>query len=339
MTETSVDQLPQFGTDKDCPAVWVDGQFKSFMPSSSFEIRHYEYHNKVNIDIHGGRLTDSASERKVIPFLGNSFTFGVGVEDKETYVSLIALKGQNFLNLGVPGSALHSQIDTVELRHSELGHPRFYVFSIYIGNDLTDVYRYHKALPRAEGVDGKYQDSETSLLKSINELVYYNRYLKRLYTIQYIRQKILSLVNRYTDNDQLMNPVFRMARRDTSELDNASAYFDSELERLKNLADKLEFSFVFILLPDVNQVNDKLMQLKAKYYDIGLDQLDMLAPNKKLQESFKFHDIEFIDITDCLRGSENISALYYSIDNHFTKYGHEVSARCLEKEGFSSKLR
>ena len=52
--------------------------------------------------------------------MGDSFAFGVGVDDRQTYVNLLDLKSSlRYLNLGVPGSALPNHLDIIEYRHVE----------------------------------------------------------------------------------------------------------------------------------------------------------------------------------------------------------------------------
>ena len=98
----------------------------------------------------------------------------------------------------------------------------------------------------------------------------------------------------------------------------------------------MDFNIVFIVLPDVYQVNKDLMRIKAKYYGIEYDMLDMLAPNRILENDFRNHQIQFFDTTDCLMKNERLDLLYYTQDNHFTKYGHEAVAECIEEQGFYS---
>ena len=95
----------------------------------------------------------------------------------------------------------------------------------------------------------------------------------------------------------------------------------------------LNFKIMFILLPDVFQVNKPLMRVKAKYYGIEEDTLDMLVPNRVLEEDLQSYQIQFLDTTGCLMKNKRIDMLYYTQDNHFTKYGHEAVAECLEKQG------
>ena len=114
--------------------------FKNFKPNSCFDVVHYEYCFKANINSYGGRVSgqqNSNTSKIIIPFMGDSFTFGVGVGDEKAYVSLLNRKTYHFLlNLGVPGSNLENQQNIIKMRHEELEKPKVYIFSIFLGNDI-----------------------------------------------------------------------------------------------------------------------------------------------------------------------------------------------------------
>ena len=335
MKELTAGAPCEFGTDRHWPAVMVDGNFKRFEPNSNFAVRHLEYDNRAHIDELGGRSTRHKEGAVLVPFLGDSFTFGLGVEDEETYVSLLSeLSEGRFLNLGVPGSALHNQSDIIELRHDELGRPPLYVFSFFIGNDFCDIEGHYK---RQTPQKGRRPGEEASWLHRINQVVYHNNILKRIYAIQFVRGQVLRFMNRSTSTFTL--PIFQICRTDKPYLATAQEFLRKELERLQGIAARLQFDMVFILLPSEYQVHTKHMKIKAQYYGIDEAVLDMHAPNRLLEGELKRLGIGFIDTTDCLGRNERLDDLYYVQDKHFTRYGHQAAAECIEEQGFMDLVR
>ncbi len=335
MKEVKPNQAVEIGSDRQWPVVEIDDEFKSFTPQATFEVTHFEYSNIANIDEYGGRITNYYDQEILVPFFGDSFTFGVGVEDQQTYVSLLSKPGQGrFLNLGAPGIALDKQLDLLEMRYQELGQPKTIIFSLFIGNDFVDIYENYT---QKNSVNGKTKKKQPTLLFRINKWVYRMEFTRRMYSFQFVRQKLLSLLNR--NNPQHMNPIFREARTDTPFLREANTLFLKELQRLKQLADTLKFEYYFIVLPDLHQINQTIMLLKANYYNIDLANLDMKAPNRLLAENFVNNGIDFIDVTECLKNDAHIDKLFYTHDTHLTQYGHEITAKCLEREGFSRFLK
>lgn len=102
-----------------------NGQFLSFTPFSRFTISHYEYRHSADIDELGAESSRKRPPgRSSVPFVGDSFVFGIGVPDQETFVNHLARGAPwRFVNLGVPGTSLNLQLDIVEKRHAELGSP------------------------------------------------------------------------------------------------------------------------------------------------------------------------------------------------------------------------
>lgn len=198
----------EFGTDQAWPVVRQSGAFRQFVPNSRFMVRNYEYEHAVTIDELGGRSTLYTSDNsEIIPFMGDSFTFGVGVRDSETFVSLVGEQStQRFLNLAVPGSSLHNQIEIVKARHSALGKPKMYIFCMFMGNDLADIRKRYERSTVVKAGNGISLDQ--SLLWRINSYVFHHPVFKRIYSIQFIRQKILVIMNQGVIGR--MNPIFRI---------------------------------------------------------------------------------------------------------------------------------
>lgn len=91
MRELTAGTAETFGTDAGFPLELRNDIVIGYRPGSRFPVTHYEYMTRAAIDGRGGRMTAAAGAPcdRVVPFLGDSVTFGVGVEDHETFVSLL----------------------------------------------------------------------------------------------------------------------------------------------------------------------------------------------------------------------------------------------------------
>lgn len=338
MRELNVGQPYETEADRAWP-IMLEGQaFRQFVPRSSFMVRHYEYQHAATSDELGGRTTPyTPGYRDVVPFMGDSFTFGVGVEDAETFVSLIAAEASRqppsrvpsrLLNLGMTGTALPNQLDTLELRHEELGSPEVYVFSMFMGNDLTNIRRRYQrsALDGSARVSGK----DRRWIWRANVFVYRHPVLRKLYAIQFLRQKLLTVMNRGATG--FMDPLFLAMRTDLSYLDDSLVFLRKELARLTEISSRLAFDAVLLLIPDVHQLDATRRAGKAESFGLSPDVLDArqitLAISRALDE---FH-ILYLDIGPCLAEAA-IGELYYTQDTHFTAAGHARAARCIQRSG------
>src|SRR5262249_44237869 len=110
INETNLARSAQaFGADAGWSVDKVDGKFMRFKPSTQFRVHYYEYDNVVHIDPSGDRVVAEGKAKEkdapFIPVLGDSFPFGVGVRDEETFVSLLNTRSRyRYMNLAVPGS-------------------------------------------------------------------------------------------------------------------------------------------------------------------------------------------------------------------------------------------
>ena len=339
MREIDLNETVFFDSDSGWPLECIEINCYMFAPNSEFQVVTQEYSHTVNIDRGGyrsnGDLTYGYS--KTVPILGDSFTFGLGVEDSETFVSLLdTMSTIRYLNLGIPGNSIAQHIDIVERRHHELGEPSNYVFVFFVGNDFQNIVESHimsskkDVVDIGDGSDMDYYPTTTSkfnILSSINEYVMRDAFLSKLYIVQWVRHKLLMLVNR--SNADLMDPIFLIIRKDKDYLSNAKLVFENELKSLNRLSRKLYFDYAFIIIPDRHQIDLNLLRLRSEYYGITDDKIDILLPNDLLADLFQSNGVPYIDVTDCMASKEDISSLFYVRDNHLTTRGHRVAAACM----------
>ena len=332
-----------FGSDKNWPVEKKEGKFVQFTPQTQFFVQHYEYENIAHIDQWGGRQTENLRDpvsSEFVPFLGDSFTFGVGVEDREVFVNLLKKRlGYQFLNLGVPGSCIVNHEDIISFRHQQLGEPSVYIFSFFIGNDLTNLFEYspdkdnHAQATRLKPLRG---EKSTQILEMVNDFVRQNKFLRKVYFIQFIKSKLLILYNRYLASQGIIrrmdDEIFHVIQ-DDKYFSEMLKFLDVQLENLVQLSQDLHFQPVFVLIPDKHQIDAHLLNDKIKYYGLELDQVKIELLNETLGKKLDNLRIPSIDILGCLRRFYQEAGnpkLYYVLDNHLTAEGHEAVAQCLE---------
>jgi len=329
MRELNAGESFEGGSDRNWPAVMENGRFREFPAHARFTARHYEYEHAVTIDELGGRVTSSGeASHALIPFVGDSFLFGLGVEDSQTFLSLLASSASyRLLNLGIPGSALHDHLDIVQMRHASLGEPELYVFTVFKGNDLSDVLARHER-PRDSA-------QQRGLAFRANVFVFHNPLLKRSYSIQYVRQKVLSLMNR--GGPGYMQPVFRAMRTDREYLQASLFHWREELKRLRVVAASRGFRYLFVLIPDVHQLDRQRRVAKAESYGLEEQDLDPDRLSRAFNETLDELGVTYFDLEPCIAEAMT-DGLYYIQDNHFTASGHAIAGRCLLDSGLMQEI-
>ena len=118
--------------------------------------RHYDYTARYHINrrgLRGPAKSDADRGETTIAVLGDSFTFGFGVEDDETFVSRIGEQmgpDVRVRNFGVPGYSTDQEALLLERRVLHF-RPTLVVIVVYLGNDLVDNRRgFPMQAPRAK---------------------------------------------------------------------------------------------------------------------------------------------------------------------------------------------
>lgn len=104
------------------------------------------------------------------------------------------------------------------------------MFVVFLGNDLAELRDTVPSNQTAERGPG----SSASALARLNSVVYHNPIRKRVFLIQFGRQKLLSIFDRARRTS--MDPVFRVLQSDSAFLTEASELYRRELLRLQRLA-------------------------------------------------------------------------------------------------------
>lgn len=114
----------------------------SLSPGWTGQHRHYDYQATYNVGPDGFRLqSESLSTGADVPriaVLGDSYTFGLGVEDDETFTAILNSRGEGqYLNYGVPGTSTDQHLLLLDALLS--GRPPDRVLLvIYLPNDILD---------------------------------------------------------------------------------------------------------------------------------------------------------------------------------------------------------
>ncbi len=308
------------------------GKFRCFVPYEHLRMQADEYDVTIHIDEYGGRVTSSspiAAGRMVTPVIGDSFAFGVGVKDEETFVSILGEKSrERLLNLSVPGSCLVNQLDLIEDRFVELGSPRVCVFVFFIGNDFGDI------MVNDPDGDGRQTLEPTrfqSFCQAVNQIVSTHPLLRRSYLLQFIRQPFLHGLMRDSRQAAGSMSFFRYLNARDTTLAQAEPFLDRAMERLQSLAKKLGFEPRFIVIPESREVSPTLLAHSAAYYGIPLSQVDVLKPHRMLEDKLDRAGIRYVDTLGCLQ--EDPQGSYFEGDTHLTAKGHRIVASCVQKSG------
>ena len=108
-------------------------------PYWSGKHHHYDYDVTYNINRNGFRGSDVSVDAVEYAVVGDSFSFGLGVNDDETFTALLNSAGEKkryFYNYSVPGYSTDQQLLLINKFKYEISNKVLLI--VYIGNDIFD---------------------------------------------------------------------------------------------------------------------------------------------------------------------------------------------------------
>lgn len=281
-----------------------------------------EYDTEVSTNSLGLRGPEAGPKRGLrVLALGDSFTFGVGAEQEETWPARLAkILGAEVLNAGAPGFGVPDAVAWYE-RYGVKLDPDVVVLAVFLANDLQEA---SPDQPKVAVVDGALVvPGETGGLR---RWLYYHSHLFRLLKTSLLEGGLRTALG-------LREPW--AVRELRSEFAMYSPNLPEELQRgaeateqaVARLAGRKKTKVLAVLVPSLPQVDPAKWQ--AVLAQLGLDPArhDPLRPNRLFREMFERHGVPVLDLTDTFRKAGK--RIYYPIDQHLTPEGYELMARAV----------
>lgn len=274
--------------------------------------------------------------------LGDSFTFGMGVEGEECYIARLSseLDGSGRpvwgLNGGTPGLGVPQEVRWLEQR-PDLA-PDLVVLAIFVGNDLQDATREWGTW---EVVGGRATPSGT--YARLRDWLYFHSHLYVLLKSHLppgVQRPIRALLG--WDEPWTVRSAragFGIYAKQGSDLmSEAVDATGSALDRLLALSRERSFGLAAMLIPDEAQVDPE--RWRSSLAALGLDNsaLDPEEPNRVLGRMLSERGIPTLDLLEPIQQAyREGQRLYFPEDRHWNAAGHHLGARelagFLEREG------
>ena len=289
-------------------------------PDFDGEFRGAEFRVSVrtnNTGLRGIDLRPLAKNSVRILCLGDSFTWGWGVNDNETYPAelekLLQIRYPRLdvqvLNAGVSGYGTDEELEFLKKRGADL-KPDIVISQFFSGNDFDD--NRHAASRSTEIRDGMlFQIHQTvsqqqpAWLKTVNWLK------QRSHLAHMVSNRIGYLAMGLGLLDELERPLSKYF----TEEDGRRA--TDHLIEISKVAHNLGARMLFVFVPEKIQVLSRPQ--------------DPLRAAALVQEAAMIADVPSIDLTPELVKTENLDKLYFVQDAHWTSKGHKWMAQILSE--------
>jgi hypothetical protein len=290
-----------------------DLPFFALQPNSNVRIETGETSWSAITDADGFRVQQGAAGRDGRPIalvLGDSFTFGMGVEYEESFVSVVSeeLDGRfHFANTAVPGYG-PSQYRAI-LRHLlDTGmEPRLLLVGVFLGNDFQDCL-WNKDVPVEDGVLG----SEPGLRSIIKRNLHLYRLLSRAYHILLSDRGYIW---------QVGTELYSPEEWRSGGMQRAAPALRAEFEEIGLLVREREIPLLAAIIPTAAAVE----AAAGRKLD-GMRALDYALPARRLIEIFEELEITYVDFTLPFAAT-GAAANYFAHDRHLNQHGHRIAAR------------
>jgi hypothetical protein len=297
--------------------------------NTDFDLRRpeYTYRLKTNLNFsdagfRGGTLRGIAWGLA----LGDSFTFGAGVNQEATWVAqLAAFAKQDVINLGVPGYGPNQYTRAFE-KYGVAIRPRIVFYSLY-SNDLGDCIRFEQWL------NGR---SRRMTVK---------RYLRENSVSYNLFNKLTNLGEReprYLEVANVGVKLFPTKLKDPYELGKNKfgtgwALAIHQIEKAHEHSKRIGAKFVLLYFPSKEEVYWDHVKAAAQRFPSFEEWRDRLRTN--VAEFCASRAVLCLDLSPALRARGSKGArLYYPIDIHWNETGHRVVAEEIYKFLVDSKI-
>jgi len=283
----------------------------------------------INTDQYGFRNRNKDYAESDIYFFGDSFTWGLFLEQEKTFPSLVeAGLEQSVINLGIPGYGIE-QYEILFRNWLIKYQPKIAILSLY-SNDF-------KNLNSSEELKNFY---ELSGVNKYESLAWYKKTF--LYQLLGFYKETRNKSNNQSDGKMsekgffFYNPErlglegYYMGGIGVSSdylTSTAKTQVESGILRLIEIANSTNTQLFIFLIPTKESANIKEY---IKLFPSGIDYLDIEHnAYQQLCQLAKSKNTVCVDLTEAFRHHSENEKLYFDIDSHWNVAGHKLAAQLI----------
>lgn len=266
--------------------------FHNVAPNSVYRQFSAEFDAITTINKDGYRIPNAKDNNPDMVFIGDSFTYGQGLNDSDTFVMKYCTQAKlSCMNLGVPG---YGTIDAVERLEAFLIKKQVHPRKVYLvilamtsflgaGNDLYDNIKTVEARNKPKGIE--YDESESIIRKVSNKILQRSNFMR---VIKFYFAPILKKTFVIAPEESLLQEGLDLTKQ--------------ALNKLHRLSKKHHFEWEVVLIHPVQDISRGSHRKTFKA-------IQAISPVKVIP-SAKFFQPKPSDY-------------YFSMDGHFNKAGSD----------------
>jgi lysophospholipase L1-like esterase len=255
-----------------------------------------------------GRAPPEGGGAPLVLALGDSYTFGQGVDYEDSYVGRLAARFAGklrFANAAVGGWGPVQYREELEYRLGAGLAPRAVLVGLYLGNDFHDCV-WSKDVPVVDGVAVARESARTWLKR--------RSHLYRLVAKAYHVLAPAAADEAWHGGSEL----YREADWEREPLGRAAGVLRDELAAIAAIARERGIALLVVVLPTEASV------AAASGRSPAPPGLDLALPARRLEATLASLAIRHVDPTRAL--AESAEPVYFAFDQHLTPAGHRIVA-------------
>ena len=307
---------------------------KRLMQNADVQVRgaYREFLYRVTTDANGFRKTYPFTDEQAysIAILGDSQTFGTGINDDQTFASGLAKNlGTSVLNTACPGYNTIEEYWTYKNRVRQF-KPRQVLLFFFAGNDPYENFK-NRELYSENSVNQTNQNPKMTTKPFREKLKNFLAKHSAIYG-SLIKLRQVPQINRFFYRYKLVNPVppSELAIFKIGENPQAMDHWGVTEKMILDLRREVESDgseFWLVSIPDRYQIENDYWQQWVAKYNLNVKDFDLTLPNRHLAEFAQRNGINFLDTTESLMNAQNKGqSIYWKIDAHLNPLGHKVIA-------------
>ena len=286
----------------------------------------------IKINAMGFRDEDLAQNAFRILSMGDSFCFGHGVRQEQTYTakleSVLTDSGVQVqaLNLGAPGYNTHNAIELLRAEADTL-KPDLVVLGFYVGNDITANHEDHlgRFVVRS-GLLVLHRPGLPDWELSAKSFLYANsRLIPLLYSFLGKKESRSPCDALLWDQGFALGVIEKNLR---PKIQEAMLVTQETLRGLQRLSSNIGAPLVLVLLPGPYQYKTQTLQAVVRLCDFAPEHFDTDQPNRILHKFAESIDLPTLDLLPAFREATQKGERLH-LDVHFNRAGHELAGQLI----------
>ncbi len=275
-----------------------------------------------------------------IVVVGDSFTWGFGVNDGEIYTDILEklLNDTEVINLGVTAYGLSQEIKYFKILGKKFS-PDILIVALVMNDIQQDFYNKTTKNLRNSNISEQKKENKGSFFLKIKKILAENLVIYKI-IIEIINTKknlvqllvTLGLKDELSGFDELDTNLSPGLKNYPSILEHSFQKIERKLLSLKQETDKIGVKLIVALVPSLQAVVPKAFSQSIAYTQYYPQDFDLDKPYKRLQAFGQNYGIEIMSPLVKFRDMQaNGHNLYLKRDMHFNKNGHMLFAHELAK--------